>query len=131
LKKCEDIEGRVCDKSKGMECSIETIESFDEAECCLDECEAIPCFGVACPINKKCEEDECVLKTCDEMGGVGWLSSDRGLCKGRFYEASEQDCCVEMECDELNGSECQGTESCSGEVRRSTDVAECCIGTCQ
>ncbi len=131
LKTCEQRGGIVCDATKGEKCSQSAVESFDEPECCLAECQFDWCIGRRCAINRKCVEEKCILKTCEEMGGIDWDWLDRQLCKGKFYHTSGAwDCCIEMTCEEMNGIECQATETCEGETRRSTDADECCIGTC-
>jgi hypothetical protein len=129
LKKCEEMEGIVCNASNGEECSKSTIVASDTAECCLDECEGNWCIDTPCAINKKCVEERCVLKTCEEMEGVDW--EEQETCEGSFYiTGGIQNCCIPQTCEELLGIECQPTEECDQETRLSTDVTECCLGNC-
>jgi hypothetical protein len=127
LKTCEEREGVECED--GFTCSRDPEETADTTECCLYECEEDLCFDTPCAVNKKCVEDKCVLKTCEEMNGIDWEDPDS--CQGNFFEtAGVKDCCIERTCEELGGVECLETETCSEKTRLSLDVEECCTGNC-
>lgn len=128
LKTCEEREGIECEEEST--CSQNTVETLDTAECCLATCEEDLCFDTPCAVNRKCVEDECVLKTCEEMSGINW--EDQASCQGSFFETSGvKNCCIEHTCEELGGLECQVDETCSVETVLSTDTADCCTGNCQ
>ncbi len=128
-KKCYDMGGIFCDGETGESCTNATTTAFD-GECCLDQCEVDPCFNIACGgINKKCSEGECVLKTCEEIGGINWELSE--TCQGYFYASDGiLDCCVERSCEDMGGQKCLDETVCSNNTRLSTDVVECCTNTC-
>ncbi len=127
-KKCDYMDGIFCDEESGETCSSSTITAFD-GECCLAQCEIDECFNMVCGTNKKCEEGECVLKTCEEMNGIDWELPE--TCKGLFYRTyGALDCCIELECEEMDGTKCTNGTICSEDTRLSTDVDECCTETC-
>ena len=127
-KKCEEMGGILCNEEIGEVCLGTTTTSFD-GECCLDQCEVVPCFDIACAINKKCDGGECILKTCEEMGGIDWELPEN--CKGNFYRTEGAlDCCIEFTCEEMDGVECTNGTICNEDTRLSTDVEKCCTETC-
>ncbi len=128
LKKCAEIDGIFCDEEIGEICSSSTITTFD-GECCLNQCEVDACFDIVCGTNKKCEEGECILKTCEEMNGINWRLPE--TCQGVFYRTSGVlDCCIELECEEIGGIECPIGTICSKDTRLSTDIKKCCTTNC-
>jgi len=131
LKKCSERSGIVCDAGIGEKCTKTAVKTFDTNSCCLAECAQNWCFDKPCAINQKCDEKEqqCVLKTCDEMGGEIWETP--GTCKGLFYAVSgAAGCCLEKTCLEMGGAECGVGTACQAETRLALDTGQCCVGTC-
>lgn len=94
LKKCEGIGGIICDIEEGEECYGNTRASSDSDECCLGECTIDWCFDKPCAINKKCESQKCVFKTCEEMEGM-LCDIESHYCTGDLYRTSNTPyCCV-------------------------------------
>lgn len=94
LIKCEEMDGIICDSAEGEECTGKTKNAFDTAECCMKECEIDWCFDKPCAINKNCEEQKCVFKTCEELEGNA-CEIETKTCAGDSYRTSDTPyCCV-------------------------------------
>ena len=113
------------------------------------------CATVTCSSDKKCVNGECILKTCNEIGGNICMSNQ--TCPTSYVAAADSTkCCSETctedtepcggcsenykcvdnlcymkTCSELGGMICnQTTEECSIQVEPAGDSVSCCLGTC-
>jgi len=136
LNSCDELGGYICSDS-GV-CKGNIIESSDSDICCDIACEHYLCENVSCPIDEKCVAGECVLKTCEELGGEKCDSPK--ACPGDSIQSSNEYLCCEIgkcrdlvmsDCGSKGGEFCLPPNECTSPLISSTDIMNCCpIGDC-
>jgi len=95
-KTCSEIGANSCDIDSI--CEGEEINITDQITCCSGICSKLPaCEILNCADNEKCLGGRCILKTCEEQGGIGC-----GLpkeCRTELIPSSNATiCCDPNEC---------------------------------
>lgn len=90
---CAQRGGLLC--SAGTVCSNQTLSAADTSSCCTGACEPLSC-GTGCPYGYKCDNDECVLRTCGEMNASTCNTAEH--CTDGWITVSDtQRCCETCE----------------------------------
>jgi len=94
LKQCSDFAGEVC--GENADCQGETISISDTTTCCLGICKDKPvCELLDCADNETCLGGKCILKTCEEQGGIS-CTAPYG-CVSALIDASDVSICCPVE----------------------------------
>ncbi|MDP6583565.1 MAG: cupredoxin domain-containing protein, partial [Anaerolineales bacterium] len=115
-KECRDgvCEALSCSEQGGVQCSTEQLcVGRLGADCCTSCNErADSCAGVTCGSNVECEAGQCILLSCEALGGE--LCSNEQTCINELV-ASDEGICCEDACEDPAGGGDEGSGGGSDE----------------